>query len=88
MLYVSFVDTREAARTLKVTPDTMKKWRDAGKGPYCFKRGNRHYYPLKDLYEFSKTYVWHGRLKKGEIKVGPNGKLTKKEIMAHHGAIL
>ena len=41
--------TVEAAKVLKVHPNTMVNWRWAGNGPVYTKRGNRVYYLLASL---------------------------------------
>ncbi|MCB2074961.1 MAG: DNA-binding protein [Novosphingobium sp.] len=62
--------TREAAKVLEVSYDTVKKWRAQGKGPPYLKSAKTDHpiYKLEDLIAFKTTMKLHGNMKK--LKAG------------------
>lgn len=48
----SFVDTKEAAKLLRVTPGTLNTWRCSGRGPAYTKMGRHVLYSKDALLEF------------------------------------
>lgn len=47
--------TREAADQLRVSQDTMRRWRREGGGPEYLKIGGRYYYEQADLDAYIKA---------------------------------
>jgi hypothetical protein len=57
-LRLTFLNTKEAARILKVKPNTMEIWRLKGKGPKFYRISGRTVrYRLSDLMEFVENSV-------------------------------
>ncbi|MBA3814583.1 MAG: helix-turn-helix domain-containing protein [Alphaproteobacteria bacterium] len=54
-----FFTSRELAERWKFTPETMKKWRCAGKGPHHHKMGGRILYSIEDIEQFEKDALRH-----------------------------
>jgi excisionase family DNA binding protein len=50
-----FLTTKEAAAWLRLTPNTLEKWRVQGGGPHYRKHGRYVLYDLEDLVAWSKA---------------------------------
>jgi excisionase family DNA binding protein len=49
---VEFLTTEEVATLLRTTPETVRYWRHANKGPRSFKVGRRVLYAARDVEAF------------------------------------
>lgn len=66
---VLFVDTREAAKILSLTPGTLRTWRCTGKGPEFIKTGEGR--TAKVLYPVTALKAWaESRKKSNSIQRG------------------
>ena len=52
MAQPDFVDTKEAARLLSISPRTLERWRVTGEGPRFRKLGRAVRYAIADLERF------------------------------------
>lgn len=50
-----FYDTKEAARLLKSAPQTLRNWRNLGRGPKFRKHGRKVAYTYSDLMAWSQS---------------------------------
>lgn len=48
----TYLTTEEVADMLRTTPDTVRFWHKAGKGPASFKLGRRRLYTRADVEDF------------------------------------
>ncbi len=51
-LQVTYYDTHEAARVMRLSPATLKKWRQQGSGPIYSKLNGKVLYTGSDIREF------------------------------------
>ena len=49
---MEYLTTEEVATTLRTSPETVRYWRHADKGPKSFKVGRRVLYALEDVEAF------------------------------------
>lgn len=57
--------TKEAARYLKLSPQTLMNWRCLGRGPRFFKFGGRVVYDHNDLQEFKNRNAFNNTQQAG-----------------------
>jgi DNA-binding transcriptional MerR regulator len=47
-----YLTTAEVAELCRTSPETVRYWRNVGKGPRCFKLGRRVLYAIEDVEDF------------------------------------